>query len=99
MYGYLTIDNDGFGYKIEFSFDVESNIIEVFLPGKGFRFNKINSDNLHESLEDYLIENLEWMDEMIQTFKNMIYSDVWITKGKLKYSGIILDGEQIVINQ
>lgn len=97
MYGFLTIENDGFGYKIEYTIDLVSNTIEVFVPGKGFRFNKMNADNLHEPLEDYLIENLEWSDPMIQTFKNMIYSDVWIIKGKLKYSGVVLDGEVAVL--
>jgi hypothetical protein len=97
MFGFLTIDNDGFGYKIDFSIDVETNTIEVFVPGKGFRFNKQNADNLQEDLEDYLIENLEWSDSMIQTFQNMIYSDVWIVKGKLKYNGIIEDGEQLIL--
>lgn len=97
MFGFLTINNDGFGYKIEYSIDLETNNIEVFVPGKGFRFNKLNADNLHESLEDYLIEMLEWSDPMIQTFKNMIYSDVWMNNGKLKYNGVIEGGEILLI--
>ncbi len=89
MMGSLTIINDGFNYTIHYSYNNEKELIELFVPGKGFRFNKQN-ESLPEYILNYLIDELLWTDPMIQTFENMIYSDVWIQKGILKVTGIIV---------
>lgn len=96
MHGVLNIENDGFGYKIHFGIDLETNMIEVFVCSKGFRFSKLN-DDFPDVFYTFVEEDLLWSDSMIQTFKNMIYSNVWFTNGLLKYNGNVVGVEQIMI--
>jgi hypothetical protein len=88
MNGTLTIDNDGFGYSVHYSYNNEKEVVEMYFPGKGFAFSREN-ENFPESVLLYITEELLWSDSMIQTFENMIYSNVWVNKGFLKFNGHI----------
>jgi hypothetical protein len=86
--GLMIVKRDEFAYNVTYGFNPDRNAIELYFPGKGFRFSKLNED-FPETVYLYLESDLGWTDSMCESFKNLLFSNDWPEKCVMEMNGII----------
>ena len=86
----VNFNNNNISYYYNVKYSQIYNKINVTIPGFSMELNR--SDRfIPEEYIDILKEEYNWNDEMIESFRQMIFSDKWKIGSTLNNDGIFID--------